>query len=392
MRSPVRRTVCRALAVAWLGVITLGSPALADGAGSAPHGHAGPCTDDLGVTVVVDFQGLGSFGGHGGTTIVRCAPGVGGQPFQGSGLAALQAAGVTVAGTSQHGASVVCRVEGRPMPDEPLSIPGNDSYTEQCLQMPPASAFWSYWQADNGGDWTFSQLGVTASTARAGGFEALSFSLNSTSSPPRTAPDRPQPDPPPTEEPEPSPAPSPSPPPSPDPAPAPAPTPTPTPSPTPAPSPTPTPSPTPAPTPAPPPPTTPAPSPPSADRSAPGDTTAAPDGLTTSSPDSPTQSDSAAPGASPVRTPTASPSEANRTTGPDPEASADQSGPSDDAGATTATASGPAQDTLAGPDPEEAAVLPQAPDDPPVGLWATGAALVLLGLLAFLAARRRSSP
>ena len=227
------QAVCRVLAILSLVAAGLWSPSLASAAAApapapqspAPQSYAGPCTDDLGVTVVVDFQQLG------GETVVRCAPGSGGQPFQGSGLDAFRAAGLEVTGTSQHGASVVCRVNGRPAADEPLPIPGDEDYTEQCVQMPPAAAFWSYWQADNGGSWAFSQLGVTASTARAGGFEALSFSLNSTSAPPRTAPSRPNPEPPPTQDPEPPPSEDPKPPPSEDPEPPPAETPTPAPSP-----------------------------------------------------------------------------------------------------------------------------------------------------------------
>ncbi|QDO87448.1 hypothetical protein FNH13_03115 [Ornithinimicrobium ciconiae] len=227
------RTVCRALATAFLAAATLVVPAVASTAGVvpaadlatraapapaavtaqpvAPQSYAGPCTDDLGVTVVVDFQGLGSHGGHAGATVVRCAPGAGGAPFQGSGLDAFHAAGVSIAGTTRFGTTVACRVNGRPAADEPLSIPGNDAYTEPCLDMPPPTAFWSYWQADDGGAWTFSNLGISASTARAGGFEALSFSLNSTSAPPRTAPSRPAPEPTPTPQPTPEPEPTPDP-------------------------------------------------------------------------------------------------------------------------------------------------------------------------------------
>lgn len=139
-------------------------------------GLPGFCPDGNGVTVVVDFQELG------GPTIVRCAPGA-----QASGLSALKGAGFSITGVQRWGESFICRIEGRPGPSE-----------EACVNTPPASAYWSYWHAADGGSWVFSQLGVTARTPPAGSFEGWSFSKDrtaETSPPPRVGPRRPAPSP-----------------------------------------------------------------------------------------------------------------------------------------------------------------------------------------------------
>lgn len=400
MAVPAHQAVCRRLATALLATLVLLVPSVAAAApgptavpasGAAPDSYAGPCTDDLGVTVVVDFQQLG------GATVVRCAPGSNGQPFQGSGLQAFQAAGIQIAGTSQHGLSVVCRVNGRPAADEELPIPGDEHYTEQCVKMPPAAAFWSYWQADNGGSWTFSQLGVTGSTARAGGFEALSFSLNSTSAPPRTAPSRPAPEPSPPPPPEPTdppeqPEPGPS-----EPAPSkpapPSPTPT-----DPAPS-------DPAPNPEP---SDPAPSDPDPGEPRPTDPGSGDPAPSDPEPTAPEVTDPADPPADPGTTPSADdPSGTDQGTsaeGTDTESAstdAETSTDTEDATATSTPEDGAAQ---AAPDPAEDSADPSAQvagaqvaseptDQGGAGaLWVTFGILLVLGGLAFLISRRRRDP
>ncbi|MBO4211009.1 hypothetical protein GSF22_34220, partial [Micromonospora echinofusca] len=119
-------------------------------------GSAGYCPDASGVTVVVDFTALG------GGTVIRCAGGE-----QSSGLAALRNAGFSVAGTLRWGESFVCRIDGRPGPDD-----------EKCVDTPPASAYWSYWHAPNGGSWTYSSQGVLNRRPPAGSFEGWAFSVD----------------------------------------------------------------------------------------------------------------------------------------------------------------------------------------------------------------------
>lgn len=141
------------------------------------RGSPGYCPDDDGVTVVVDFGDLGD------DVIVRCAPG----DEDRNGLEALQDAGFDIEGVQRYGASVACRIEGRPAPDESLDVAGQDGYREACVDMPPASAYWSYWSADDGGDWAYSQWGLKSRDAIEGGFEGWSYSLNGTAAT-RTAP------------------------------------------------------------------------------------------------------------------------------------------------------------------------------------------------------------
>ena len=136
------------------------------------RGTAGYCPDDDGVTVIIDFQDLG------GTSIVRCAPGA-----QATGLDALKNAGIEITGTNRWGEAFICRIEGKP---------GSD--TEPCIDTPPATAYWSYWHASNGGDWEYSQWGVMNRQPPPGSFEGWSFSQDNTGStnpPPRLDPERP---------------------------------------------------------------------------------------------------------------------------------------------------------------------------------------------------------
>jgi hypothetical protein len=116
-----------------------------------------------GVTVVVDFRGLG-----GGITIA-CAPG-----DPGTGLAALTGAGFGVAGTNRWGLAFVCRINGLPT-----------AATESCADTPPASAYWSYWHAPRGGGWSYSSLGAASFNPEPGSVEGWSFGSGA---PPGTAP------------------------------------------------------------------------------------------------------------------------------------------------------------------------------------------------------------
>lgn len=133
-------------------------------------GHPGFCTDDTGVTVVVDFQQLG------GTTIVRCNP----RPTRGTGLDALKGAGFQLAGVQRWGESFVCRIENQPSAVAELPVAGNEGYQETCVDTPPAAAYWSYWHAGNNCQWEYSQWGVKNRDFIQGGFEGWSFSLNAT--------------------------------------------------------------------------------------------------------------------------------------------------------------------------------------------------------------------
>lgn len=160
--------------------------------GTVPQGSAwasGACpTLDDGVTVVVDFQGLG------GGTVVRCAPG---DPS--TGLAALEGAGFSVDEIASY-PGVVCRIDGQPGPDR-----------EHCQDMPPADAYWGYFHAERGGSWRYSSSGAGRYDPPVGSVEGWSFSEGGGPAPPRVPPPAPPPEPEPEPAPEPEPDPDPGP-------------------------------------------------------------------------------------------------------------------------------------------------------------------------------------
>lgn len=168
---PARSAAALALAASATTFAYVGSAAPAQAAG-----YNGYCKTSSGVTVVVDFRNLG------GGVAIRCSPVGSGA----TGLQALQAAGIPVEGTRDGGLSVACRIYGKPTATQDL--PGG--YHESCARMPPANAYWSYWQAPNGGSWSYSQKGLSNSRVIPGGFEGWSFSEGSSAAP-RAAATRP---------------------------------------------------------------------------------------------------------------------------------------------------------------------------------------------------------
>jgi len=65
-----------------------------------------------------------------------------------SASSALQGAGFQVTGVARYGNdSFVCRIDGEPKPAD-----------EACIDTPPATYYWSYWYARNGGTGTFSTV------------------------------------------------------------------------------------------------------------------------------------------------------------------------------------------------------------------------------------------
>ncbi|MCP2163373.1 flagellar hook-length control protein FliK [Goodfellowiella coeruleoviolacea] len=173
-------SVLSALAVTLTAAVATAAQA---GAVDPTKGYDGICTggDALtGVTVVIDFQELDGNGGVAAPTITRCSP----NPNPGAartGIAALQDAGIAVAGTAQWGLGFVCRLENRPAATETIPRAANPSYREACVVTPPADAYWSYWHADGSGTtWTYSSYGALNRTVTPGGFEGWSFSLNAT--------------------------------------------------------------------------------------------------------------------------------------------------------------------------------------------------------------------
>lgn len=125
------------------------------GARTALAGTAGACpTTTKGVTVAVDFTAFG------GKVQVRCAPGT-----PATGVAALQQAGFTPAGTAQYGLAFICRINNKPAPAQ-----------QACLTTPPANAYWAYYHANKGATtWTFSTQGASTYKPAQGSIEAWAF-------------------------------------------------------------------------------------------------------------------------------------------------------------------------------------------------------------------------
>ncbi len=131
-------------------------------------GTAGSCPTDSGVTVVVDFRGLG------GDVVTRCAA----APVT-TGLDALERAGFSYSLVTSSLGALVCRIQGEP-----------SAADEDCQDTPPQSAYWSYWNAENGGKWKYSTSGAGSRRVTAGGFEGWSFAVNDKARPPAVDPTR----------------------------------------------------------------------------------------------------------------------------------------------------------------------------------------------------------
>jgi hypothetical protein len=145
-------------------------------AAAATSWHSGACTasDQNSVTMVIDFQKLG------GSTIIRCAVGL---PTGATGYQALQAIQMPLQGTVHDGPAFICRINNRPGPNETIPVTGDPTYKEDCVDTPPAKAYWSYWWAKKGQTaWTYSAFGAMTHRVEIGGFEGWSFSLNATAS------------------------------------------------------------------------------------------------------------------------------------------------------------------------------------------------------------------
>jgi hypothetical protein len=120
------------------------------------------CDDGQGITLVVDFQGLG------GGVNVRCAA----QPVN-NGYDAFRHTNVSYETVS--GKDFVCRIAAKP----------GDA---DCSAYPPGNYYWSYWWAKPGGDWQYATKGAGAHKPVPGAYEGWSFVNSDESSPPRYPP------------------------------------------------------------------------------------------------------------------------------------------------------------------------------------------------------------
>ena len=141
--------------------------------GPTPLGREGYCAsrDTNAVTVVIDYGDLGP------QPFIGCASNL----TEGArGVDALRALGITITEATRS-PQFICRIEGYPTLDQVLEIPGRDSYTENCVATPPQSAYWTYWWAEESGQWTYSTQGYALHEVTFGGFEGYSFAHNTPS-------------------------------------------------------------------------------------------------------------------------------------------------------------------------------------------------------------------
>ena len=138
--------------------------------GSTASGHEGYCTDSdqNSVTVVIDFSDLGP------DPTIGCAYDL---PAHATGMDALVALGIPVTEVTRT-PQFICRIDEVPSADQVVPIPGNDGYKETCVNTPPTSAYWTYWSASKGGEWTYSLTGYTLHEVVIGGYEGYSFAHN----------------------------------------------------------------------------------------------------------------------------------------------------------------------------------------------------------------------
>jgi hypothetical protein len=124
-------------------------------AAKALAGKAGACPGTTGVTVAVDFTAF-----TGGTVQVRCAPGT-----PATGVAALQQAGFTPAGTAKYGLAFICRINSLP-----------STAQQACVTTPPATAYWSYYHASHTATtWTYSTSGASTYKPAQGSIQGWAF-------------------------------------------------------------------------------------------------------------------------------------------------------------------------------------------------------------------------
>ncbi|MFJ9134888.1 hypothetical protein OG458_08485 [Streptomyces sp. NBC_01281] len=177
MISPfLTRTIARSVAAIGLALAALGatvSPAVA-----APQ-PMGRCTTSSGAVLAIDFSRWG------GPVLRSC----GTTPTTGYEL--LNQGGWRTTGTGHDGPAFICRIGYS-------GYQGGKQYPtaaeDNCVLTPPASAYWSYWHADQGANtWTYSQLGAMLYKPKPGSVDLWIFgatNIEGTQGRPRITPDQ----------------------------------------------------------------------------------------------------------------------------------------------------------------------------------------------------------
>lgn len=136
----------------------------------APTAYAAACSGDSGVTVVVDFNGLG------GGVQQACVTGGGGD----SAASLFQATGHQLSYATRM-PGFVCRVDG---------VPASDP----CVNTSPANAYWSLWWSDgDASSWTYASVSAGALKIPDGGMVAFSWDGVDGQAPPSASASHPDP-------------------------------------------------------------------------------------------------------------------------------------------------------------------------------------------------------
>jgi hypothetical protein len=144
-RRHLSRLAAAVLTTAAAGLTVLATPAPA---------AAATCSTASGVSVVVDFKGLGGRGVE-----ATCVPGGGGKR-----VADLWPQG-TFPWVLVQGEPFVCRISGLPTQND-----------EPCNDTPPADAYWGLWWSDGKtGTWSYSSYGVSTLKVPDGGYVAFAW-------------------------------------------------------------------------------------------------------------------------------------------------------------------------------------------------------------------------
>jgi hypothetical protein len=154
---PSARAPVMLVMIAAVSALLLGGPTI-QRASAAPLAR---CTPRHGTIIAVDFA-------HWGGPILRgCGLG------RRSGYALLHAAGFTTSGDAHDGNAIICRL------GDAAFRHGTQYPTprqQNCVNTPPASAYWAYWVALRGSDhWTYSPLGVISDVTKPGEVELWIF-------------------------------------------------------------------------------------------------------------------------------------------------------------------------------------------------------------------------
>lgn len=129
------------------------------------------CEGDEGVTFVIDGSALADQKDVSATWCVFAD-----EPIAAADV--LAAAGVETEGTEEYGDQVVCRVDGAPAADAPLTAEDGSEYVEKCESMPAAFAYWSLWVKPAGAEWDYAQEGLSTLQLEPGESLGLLFTLN----------------------------------------------------------------------------------------------------------------------------------------------------------------------------------------------------------------------